>query len=304
MNSDYHIHYLQQHEIDKIKWDDCIDKANNGLIYAYSHYLDFMAKNWDALIVNDYEIVMPLTWNKKYGIHYLYQPAFTALLGVFGNNLTEELIADLINNIPKKFRLVEIALNQKNLFLHKSFSIRNNYILKLTNDYESLYKDYKENIKRNIKKAQQLDCTIRKEIPVADVIALSKPSLQKLTNVKNEDYNSFERLYNFLHNQNQAITYGVYSNINELVASCVYFFSHNRAYYILVGNHPDGKTLGASHYLIDGFIYDHAGKNVILDFEGSDIPNLAQFYSSFGAELETYPFLKINNLPFWIKWAK
>ncbi len=125
-----------------------------------------------------------------------------------------------------------------------------------------------------------------------------------MTNVKTEDYNNFIDLYHYLNQKNQAITYGVYSSNNELVTSCVYFFSGNRAYYILVGNHPHGKTLGASHYLIDRFIYDHAQQNLILDFEGSDIPNLALFYSSFGAQLETYPFLKINNLPFWIRWAK
>jgi len=304
MNSNYHIHYLQQNEIDKTKWDNCITNSANGLIYAYSHYLNCMAKNWDALILDDYKIVMPLPWNKKYGIHYLYQPAFTASLGVFGNDLSEELITDFIHAIPKKFRLVEIALNQKNLLPNKSFSIRNNYILNLNNTYENLHKNFKENIKRNIKKAEQLECTIRKDIPVADVTALSKLSLKKLTNVKNDDYNNFSDLYHYLNQKNKAITYGVYSNNNELVASCAYFFSHNRAYYILVGNHPHGKTTGASHYLIDRFIYDHANKNLILDFEGSDIPNLALFYSSFGAELETYPFLKINNLPFWIKWAK
>ena len=101
-----------------------------------------------------------------------------------------------------------------------------------------------------------------------------------------------------------ATTYGIFSNQNELMASCVFFFSHNRAYYILVGNHPNGKTTGASHALIDGFIKDHAGENMLLDFEGSDIPNLAFFYSSFGAPLEIYPALKINRLPFYLRWMK
>ncbi len=185
MNSNYHIHYLQQHEIDKTKWDNCITDSGNGLIYAYSHYLDCMARNWDALVLDDYKIVMPLTWSKKYGIHYLYQPAFAASLGVFGNDLNEELIAGFIDAIPKKFRLVEIALNQKNLFSHKAFSIRNNYILHLNKTYENLHKDFKENIKRNIKKAQQLECAIRKDIPVADVIALSKLSSTKIDECKN-----------------------------------------------------------------------------------------------------------------------
>lgn len=59
------IQLLSQNQIDKTKWDICIDQAPNGLIYAYSWYLDTMAKNWDALVYNDYELVMPLTWKKK-----------------------------------------------------------------------------------------------------------------------------------------------------------------------------------------------------------------------------------------------
>jgi hypothetical protein len=101
-----------------------------------------------------------------------------------------------------------------------------------------------------------------------------------------------------------AITYGIFSAQNELLASCVFFLSHNKAYYILVGNHPNGKTIGASHALIDTFIKDHAGKNMLLDFEGSDIRNLAFFYSSFGAAHEIYPAIKINRLPFYLKWLK
>lgn len=89
-----------------------------------------------------------------------------------------------------------------------------------------------------------------------------------------------------------------------MIASCVFFFSNNRAYYILVGNHPNGKTIGASHALIDAFIADHAGQNLLLDFEGSDIRNLAFFYSSFGAVQEIYPALKINRLPFYLRWLK
>ena len=62
MTGNSNIHYLTNREIDKIKWDECIDKADNGLVYAYSFYLDHMAKQWDALVWNDYEAVMPLTW--------------------------------------------------------------------------------------------------------------------------------------------------------------------------------------------------------------------------------------------------
>ncbi|HVM88531.1 MAG TPA: hypothetical protein VMT76_10120 [Puia sp.] len=306
MNTGNKIYYLLQSKIDKPKWDDCITNAGNGLIYAYSYYLDIMSKNWDALVLNDYEAVMPLTWNKKHGVYYLYQPAFAASLGIFGNNLSEQLIDAFIQSIPQKFRLVEIAFNAGNILkttLPLSI-MRQNYILELNKDYTVLQSGYRENVKRNIKKASQLNCAIKKNIPVSDIIALSKPAMYRLTNIKQEDYNNFEKLYNLLYSQNKAITYGVYSMNNVLVASCAYFYSHGRAFYILVGNHPNGKTMGASHYLIDAFIKDHANQDILLDFEGSDIRNLAFFYSSFGAACETYPFLKINRLPFWMKWMK
>jgi len=306
MTTGNQIKYLQHKEINKAKWDACITNAPNGLIYGYSFYLDCMARHWDALVLEDYEAVMPLTWNKKYGFYYLYQPAFTASLGVFGKNLSKEIIDHFVGMLPSKFKLVEISLNSGNIIGDsKSFSLlRSNYILHLNRSYEQLYKAYRDNHKRNITKAFQLGCRVGKEIAVDEIIQLNKEQLQHVDGTKPEDYPNFKKLYEFLINRGQAKTYAIVDPKNKVLASAVFFFSHNRAYYIMVGNHPDGKTIGASHALIDAFIKDHAGQNLILDFEGSDIRNLAFFYSGFGATEEIYPALKINRLPFYMKWMK
>ena len=306
MHDSGNIQYVTYKDIDKQKWNACIDNADNSLIYSYSFYLDYMAKQWDALILNDYEAVMPLTGNKKYGIHYLYQPPFVAAAGVSGKNLSETIVGNFIDSIPSKFRLIEISLNHGNRIIGNPeiISTRSNYILNLNKTYDEIYRNYKENIQRNIKKSQQAGCYSKKNIPVDDVINLNKEQMKKITNIMDTDYKNFKGLYQYLQTKQQAITYGIYSARHELLASAVYFFSHKRAYYILVGNHPNGKTLGASHYLIDRFIADNSSKDLWLDFEGSDIRNLAFFYSSFGAILETYPALHINRLPWWIKWMK
>jgi hypothetical protein len=306
MTTGNQIKHLQHKEIDKAKWDACITNAPNGLIYCYSFYLDCMAKHWDALVFGDYEAVMPLTWNKKYGFYYLYQPAFTASLGVFGKNLTKEIIDDFTSKFPSKFKLTEISLNSGNIIDDpKNFSLlRSNYILHLNKSYEELYKAYRDNHKRNITKAFQLGCSISKEIAVDEIIQLNKEQLQHIDGTKQEDYPNFKKLYELLKIKGQAKTYGLIDKQNKILASAVFFFSHNRAYYIMVGNHPDGKTIGASHALIDAFIKDHADQNLILDFEGSDIRNLAFFYNGFGATEEIYPALKINRLPFYVKWMK
>jgi len=306
MPGSLHIKCLSRHEIDIVKWDNCITRSSNGLIYAYSFYLDRMAANWDALILGDYEAVMPLTWNKKYGFPYLYQPFLTAQLGIFGNQLTADHIGEFIQAIPSRFRLIEIPLNSGNVFSNLPvFSIlRNNYVLALGKPYDELYQAYRDNIKRNTRKAKQIGCTAQKGFDVEKVIELALQQMRAYGKESTDNVNRFRQLYKFLHAKQMAATYGILSPQNELIASCVFFFSHNRAYYILVGNHPNGKTIGASHMLIDEFIKDHAGKKMLLDFEGSDIRNLAFFYNSFGAMEEKYPALKLNRLPFYLKWMK
>ena len=92
------IRYLRHEEIDKEKWDRCIDNAPNGLIYAYSYYLDAMSTHWDGIVSGDYQSVFPLTWNKKYGIKYLYQPFLTAQLGIFGE-YTEMLFDEMMKRV-------------------------------------------------------------------------------------------------------------------------------------------------------------------------------------------------------------
>lgn len=306
MSSRINIQYLGNTEIDQAKWDKCIDESGNGLIYAYSFYLDHMAKHWDALVLNDYEAVMPLIWNKKYGIYYLYQPFLTAQLGLFGKNVSAELLETFLNSIPKKFRYWDFYLNHHNVFALNDHSLyqRKNYVLNLKKSYEEIYSAYRENIQRNIKKADQVGCRPIKNFEAEKVIALAVEQMRTYTKESADNVERFRKLYHYLYKEDKAITYGILSPKEELIASCIFFFSHNRAYYILVGNHPNGRTIGASHALIDAFIKDHAGKDLLLDFEGSDIRNLAFFYSSFGAKEEMFAGIKLNRLPFYLKWMK
>ncbi|MBC7848975.1 MAG: hypothetical protein H7Y31_04535 [Chitinophagaceae bacterium] len=303
---DESIRYLLHNEIDLAAWDKCIDNASNGLVYGYSFYLDFMSPGWDGLVLGNYEYVMPLTWKSKYGVSYLYQPQFSASLGVFGTGITDTVVAAFIQAIPSKFRVIEIDLNRENnlIAMDTGMFVRTNYILPLNWSYVEISQKYRDNIKRNCKKARQFNCSYREEIDVDDVIKLSKSQMQAISNLTDSDYDEFKKLFDYLLAREQALACGVYTSENVLIASCVYFFSHDRAYYILVGNHPNSKVMGASHFLIDQFIEKRAGSNLTLDFEGSDVRNLAFFYGSFGASTETYPALRLNRIPWYLRWLK
>jgi hypothetical protein len=51
------------------------------------------------------------------------------------------------------------------------------------------------------------------------------------------------------------------------------------------------------HALMDNVVVEHAGSGLVLDFAGGNDPQLARFYSGFGAERELYFRALVNRLP-------
>ena len=52
----------------------------------------------------------------------------------------------------------------------------------------------------------------------------------------------------------------------------------------------------AGSLLLNSVIETNSNSNKMLDFEGSMTPNIASFFKSFGAEIETYSLFKKNRL--------
>ena len=100
------IRYISHTEIDREKWDDCISHSVFETLYPYSWYLDVVSPGWYALVRNDYEMVMPLTWKRKYGIRMLMQPLLTQQLGVFARVIPDPgSILEFIRSISPKYLL-------------------------------------------------------------------------------------------------------------------------------------------------------------------------------------------------------
>ena len=294
------IQYIQQNDINRSKWDMCIDEAFNGLIYAKSWYLDIVADQWDALVENDYEKVFPLVHRKKWGISYLYQPPFTQQLGLFSKTLlTEESLNEFLRAIPEKFKFAEINLNTFNKVSNKEWTSKDwlTHELDLINSYDHLQKNYSTNLKRNLKKTVNESLTLAKNIKPEEIIALFRENRGKLlTNLDNEDYVRLSRLtYSGIY-KGIISTYGVYDQINTLCAAAIFLQSKKKTIFLFSGLNDFGREAGAMAWLIDSFIKENQHKHLTLDFEGSNDPNLARFYKGFGSTEVTYPHLCFNRL--------
>jgi len=298
------IQYLTQKQIDKKKWDACIAGSSNGLIYGYSFYLDALAMQWDALVLNDYEAVMPLTWNRKYGIKYLYQPPLTPQLGIFAvSPVTEKLIDGFIQQANKHFRFAEIFLNYSNT--HPAFTACRNYVLPLNNSYDSIRSSYKTNLLRNLKKTEQFAFRYVENFNLQEALLLHQLQYSERTpHVKNEDYSHFEKLCMHLAQKKEVLLRAIFDKENTLLAVTVLLFKKNRLYLIEPTTLEAGKNLQANHFLIDAIIQEFSGKDIIFDMVGSDIPGIAQFYRNFGCIEQPFYFYSNNNLPWPLRYLK
>jgi hypothetical protein len=299
------IRYVKRKDIDVVKWDQCIDHATNGLIYAYSFYLDAVCDHWDALIFEDYTAVMPLPWRRKWGINYVYQPPFVQQLGVFGNHLTEDLLIFFMQKAVHHFSFLHYNISVPIKVSQAIYFQRSNFIIDLSSGYTTIYTSYTNECSKNIRKAESRNCVYSNNIKLDEVIQNFRNAYGALNNnLKDHDYNKFKTLVINCQQNEMAFLSGVKDEMGTTLYSAAIFKDRKRIYYVLGAPTTAGREKRATYFFIDQVLKIHAGQPLLFDFEGSDIPNVASFYKKFGPETEHYYEVKINALPFPLKWLK
>ena len=294
------IRYVINSKIDTEKWDNCIRLSFNGIVYAYSWYLDIVHENWDALVEDDYERVMPLPASRKLGVSYLLQPYFVQQLGVFSKKiLTPSIVQLFLESIPQKYSLIDINLNSFNTVDANTFDItpNKNHVLDLINKYPVLSKKYSTNTSRNLKKSLRSNLSLVKNVKPENLIQLFKSNRgKKLKNWKEKEYQRLHRLMYMAIHKGRGQAYGVYTEQNQLCAGAFFLKSQNRMIFLFSATSEEAKKSAAMTFLIDSVISEYAPGELVLDFEGSNDKNLARFYRGFGAKEVEYLRLRKNNL--------
>lgn len=301
------IRYISSKDIDKKKWDACIRLSEQPSIFVYSWYLDSVCVNWAALVLNDYEVVFPFAFNKKFGIHYIYQPYFTRYFGIYGTQeISKDLLYLFLNAVPLSFKYVKLCLNYSEKTIFKGFALeeRNYQVLQLSKPYEELKKSFSENTKRNIKKAVKADLKIEFGISAEQIVALFRETKgEELNTFKEEDYQRLIKLMKSCLHENCGETIAVYDQ-EQLCAAAFFMYSNSRFVFLKSGVTDQGRGKGAMHFLIDHFIHTHSGEENVLDFGGSSVESVARFYKSFGAIDYVYLQLEKKNILKLIKCMK
>jgi len=296
------IQLLHNSKIDLDKWDNVITNSANTRVYAESWYLDIIEPDWLGLIYGDYEYLMPLVSEKKWGICYLYQPTYVQQHGIFPPS-TPAITQEIIDLLKQKYNYFNISLNVLNLVKDKSLKVfqRENYILSLKPNYIELKKAYNGHAKRYTSKAAKL-CDFSSHVNFDEYLKLkegnshagfSRGNLMKLKLILSKSIST-----------QRGKIYGAYSKKNELIAAAFFIYEQKRVTYLNSVSTPEGKENRAMYGIVNKFIEDYSESSYLLDFEGSNLDGIARFFAGFGASPEIYQHIQHNNLPWFLKILK
>ena len=115
-----------------------------------------MSDSWGALVMGDYDFIMPIPYTVKKNQSVLYQPFFSQQLNVLGKNSPSvEVINQFISSIPQKFKLVQFNFPNYLIQNVSDYDIEEVICqyLDLSQEYEAVSSEYSTNAKRQIKKA-------------------------------------------------------------------------------------------------------------------------------------------------------
>lgn len=283
------IHYIKRKDLDIDKYDTCIENSLQSRVYAFSWYLDIVADNWDVLVLNDYKVVMPIPWKIKYGIKYVTQPSFCQQLGIFSiENISENFQLEMIAKVPNKFLKVSLSLNSNNILKLKN-KTRKNYILRIDKDFSEIKKGFSKGRKHAIKVGEKQNLQI-KATTLKELLKIQTANYQyKIPNRK------LLALENYILKNNKGCVLGVFKE-GHLLGGGFFIKSKSRMIYLYAAFTKEARNLQASSFLISEVIKDCS--NLILDFEGGNMPNMERFYRSFGAESEEFQKIDYSKLPF------
>lgn len=299
------IRYLKRNEIDTEKYDSCIENSFNSRIFAFSWYLDIVADNWDILVLDDYEAVMPLPYREKYFIKYVYSPFWVIELGIY--TLKKINVDSFLKKAFDSFRFIDLRMNVDNEFNEYSENRIEKQLqyLDLNESYSDIFKGFSRNRKRDLKKANDFNLIAEWNTRNIDLLNLFRNNVGvRVTDVKDNDYKKLLRLLNECTKRGMGELLSIFDENKNLIASSYFLKHQNKITELVCSTDFNNRNNGANTFFNNEAIKKYSKNFEIFNFGGSSMKNISNYYKSFGAETESYYSLKYNNLPFVIKLFK
>jgi len=298
------IAYITNNKLDFKKWDKCITKAFNGNIYAYSWYLNIAGGQWNALVENDYEKVMPLPESKFAGYDIITQPKLAGPLGIFSTTtLSADVINGFLNKVPANYKYLKIKLNKHNYIDSKikTHDKKISFDLDLIKPYGKLREKYPPLFVNLLDNTKGHALRIAPSISIENIIQFQQHHYPVQAFLHQGELITRQLLVSTSMNNKMGQLCGAYSMDNELVAMAFFVWSHQKASLVFHMLNKTKEQLAALFFLIDDFIRNNSEKNLILHLELHRNSELVSLLEKVGAKKSENFYYYRNSLPWYLK---
>ena len=284
-------------------------------IFEESWFLDVVApNNWYAVeILRNEQIHARWVYSieRKWGKKTVCNPPFVQTVGpwFFDTNAKKvnslarekELLNELIDKLPTGMN-VDLTLDSNRQYIlpfrwkgfryEPTFSYR---ISDLTN-VEQIHSEFRENIKRDIKKAEKI-LTIKEDLPIDLLFELQNKIFAQQKRKNPYDIEMIKRLDKTCREHNASKFLAAIDAENNIHAVAYFVYDSERCYYMFSGADPKFKNSGAGCFLTWEGIKFASKYSKVFDFEGSNIEYIEQVFRSFNGDfVVNYRVFKLN---FW-----
>jgi hypothetical protein len=212
-----------------------------------------------------------------------------------------------ISKLQQYFKFAELRLNVINTIqnLEKITLTKQMQVLSLEDDYGTILKKYNRNRKRELAKAKKHDLVEKWDDTPAQLIQLFKENIAaRVKGISQKEYQNLLKLIATCFEKKVGELLTVYSSEKELVSAAFFIKYKHKVTQIVCASDLKNRDNGANTFSNDRAIFKYQKNFEVYDFGGSSIKSIAKYYTSFGAQTETYPQLKYNNLPRLLKLFK
>lgn len=292
------------------------DEQTDALPFSlhFNWWNEVVVDNWDVAVVangNQVIAVWPYYMRKRGPWKMITNPPFTPYSGPFilypehqktpsrisFENKVHDALLEQIPEVSEFTQHFHLGFSNSLSFQWKAYEEHRKYTytLALENEIAVIWEGFRENTRRQIKKAEK---TLHVESS-KDALLLER--LLKETYASQSDaYPDFESAL-FQRILNYTSTYGngqllKATDGNNDHACVLSIYDNNCAYYLIGGAANTSKNSGAMSLLLWKSIQEaKANSKILFNFEGSTVQAIEKFLRGFGGELTSFSRIVKNN---------
>ena len=292
------VRLLPRRAIDAGRWDAAVASDACALPYGLSWWLDAATDSrWYGMVLDDYRVVLPLPYTRSLlGVRNAVRPDFTQQLGPWGDLRAGDLHT-LLKAIPFTVYRTQLSLREGTppsdippTPLMANHSRRTNFLLDLSRSYTEISAAYRKSLRKQVGRYPG-----DRLLPASheEIIDIYRAGSGLRSGLQAKHYASASRLMEACAERDAALFLKLVDEERRTLAAGFLPYRRGRMVYAFASSTAAGRAARGEARLLDRIIRRYAGRaGHILDFEGSDIPGVANFFAGFGPV--NHPYLEVS----------